>query len=136
MRRRRRLCGGSCAKIGEEPSGVGRRSAHHASRVSYPDSQGIADAQHLRSLEGEVVELGAELSAAPAKLAELMSQCNDTRECMNMLVAERDTAAARQITAIGNLQATEVVLHAFSRDATTTMRRVSQMEALLINLCT
>lgn len=55
---------------------------------------------------------------------------------MNNLAAERDAAAAREGTAIENLQAAEVTRDAILRDATTAKRGANRMEVAPMNLCT
>lgn len=71
--------------------------------------------------EGQVEVLGGELWGHQAQLADLTSQGDGTRWCVNTLATERDVAAAHDVTAIGNLQAAEVGRAAFSCYVTTAM---------------
>lgn len=80
--------------------------------------------------------LAGDLRAVQAKLENIALQCRRDRESLNKLSAERYTAAAREIMAILNLGAAELVFDASSPDVTKARRQESQMEADIIKLLT
>lgn len=89
---------------------------------------------HKRLVE-PVAVFDAELRAAQLKLANLTLPCDGAHGHVKKLTAERDAAAARDVTAIDNLRTARIARDVLSRDITSARLRVNRMEAVLINFC-
>lgn len=79
---------------------------------------------------------GAELRAGQVEFVDLTSQSIGATGSMNLLTEGCNSAAPREATAIGNLQATDVSRDALSRNLTLARRGENRMEASLTNLPT
>lgn len=79
-----------------------------------PWQPGNHSARNLPGLEGQVAVLNAELRDAQAKVMDLTLQCYEKRAHVDQIMAERDEAAAYEVTAVGNLQAGRVACDALS----------------------